>query len=293
MTTESRHPATRDLDRMSALDLVALMNAEDAVAVAAVKTVLPVIARAIDAVAARMHKGGRLIYVGAGTSGRLGVLDAVECRPTFSVPQGLVIGLIAGGEAALTRSVEGAEDDAERGRDDVRSLTPRAEDSVVGIAASGRTPYVLGALAAARSAKALTIALVCNASSPVAAQADLALEAIVGPEVLTGSTRLKSGTATKLICNMLSTGVMVRLGKCYENLMVDVQASNDKLRARARGIVAAATGLDSAAAAALLARCGGEVKTAIVAALRHIEPEPARAALVTSGGRVRQALTQG
>ena len=279
MTTESRHPATRELDRMSALDLVALMNAEDAVAVAAVQAVLPVIARAIDAVAARMQKGGRLIYVGAGTSGRLGVLDAVECRPTFSVPEGLVIGLIAGGEAALTRAVEGAEDDAERGRDDVSRLVPRSEDSVVGIAASGRTPYVLGALSAAKSVKALTIALVCNPGSAVAAQADLALEAIVGPEVLTGSTRLKSGTATKLICNMLSTGVMVRLGKCYENLRVDVQASNDKLRARARGIVAAATGLDTEAAAALLARCGGEVKTAIVAAL------------VASGGRVRQALT--
>jgi N-acetylmuramic acid 6-phosphate etherase len=290
MTTEARHPATRDLDRWSAAEFVAAMHREDQEAVAAVGRVLPQISRAIDAVALRMERGGRLIYVGAGTSGRLGVLDAVECRPTFSVPDGVVIGLIAGGAPALTRAVEGAEDSADVGRQDLDQLGPRADDSVVGIAASGRTPYVLGALTRARAAGALTVGLVCNAGSPVATQAELALEVIVGPEVLTGSTRLKAGTATKLVCNMLSTGVMVRLGKCYENLMVDVQATNDKLRARAKRIVAQATGLEEAEAAALLARCGGEVKTAIVAARRGLDPAPARAALVAARGFVRRAL---
>lgn len=290
LATEKRNDATHDLDRMAPGELVLAMHREDKAAVAAVTSALPAVAHAIEAVLARMERGGRLFYVGAGTSGRLGVLDAVECKPTFSVAEGVVVGVIAGGEPALTRAVEGAEDDAARGHADLMAHDVRADDSVVGITASGRTPYVLGALRAAREVSALPIALVCSPDSPVAAAATIAIEILVGPEVLTGSTRLKAGTATKLVCNMLSTGVMVRLGKCYENLMVDLQASNEKLRARAVRIVAQATKLPIEQAVALLARCGGEVKTTIVAALGGVEPEPARAALVASGGRVREAL---
>lgn len=290
LSTEQRNDATTGLDGMQPEELVAAMHREDCVAVAAMGPALPKVAQAIAAIAARMQRGGRLVYVGAGTSGRLGVLDAVECRPTFSVPDGLVVGLIAGGARALTEAVEGAEDDVDLGATDVAALGLRAEDSVVGIAASGRTPYVVGALRAARAASALTVALVCTEASPVAAIADIAVEVVVGPEVLTGSTRLKAGTATKLACNMLSTGVMVRLGKCYENLMVDVQASNDKLRLRARRIVAQATRRSEADAATLLARCAGEVKTAIVAGLAGVEPARAREALGRHGGRVRAAL---
>ncbi len=288
--TEARNPRTKDLDTMSALALVRAMNAEDAVAVAAVERALPEVAMAIEAIAERMARGGRLIYVGAGTSGRLGILDAVECRPTFSVPDGVVVGLIAGGEAAILRAVEGAEDSPAQGAAAVRGLGARGDDTVVGIAASGRTPYVIGALDAARAAGALTIALACTPGAVIAEHADLGIELLVGPEVLTGSTRLKAGTATKLVLNMLSTGVMAALGKCYENLMVDVQASNDKLRARARRVVAQAAGLDEVAAGQLLARCGGEVKTAVVAARRGLDPEQARAALAAGGGRVRAAL---
>jgi len=292
-TTESRNPATSDLDRMSPLEVVTAMHVEDGAAVRAVGAVLPEVARAVEAIAERMRRGGRLVYAGAGTSGRLGVLDAVECPPTFSTPPGRVVGLIAGGTPALTRAVEGAEDDEGAGRADVAGLSLGARDALVGIAASGRTPYVLGALHEARARGALTVALVCNAGTPAAAAADLVIAPLVGPEVLAGSTRLKAGTATKLVCNMLSTAVMVQLGKCYGNLMVDVQASNAKLRARARRIVAAATGLDDGAAAKLLARCGGEVKTAIVAARRGLEPHAARAALAAHGGVVRAALGEG
>lgn len=290
LATEARNQRTLDLDRMAPADIVRAMHAEDLAAVAAVGKVLPAVAEAIAAIEARMARGGRLLYVGAGTSGRLGVLDAVECGPTFSIADGVVAGLLAGGEAALTRSVEGVEDDEARGRADLAARAVGPADSVVGIAASGRTPYVLSALRDARAASAFTVALVCSPQSPLAAAAELAIEVLVGPEVLTGSTRLKAGTATKLVLNMLSTGVMVRLGKCYENLMVDVQASNAKLRARARRIVAQAARLGEADAAVLLQRCGGEVKTAIVAALAGLEPEAARAALARSGFRVRAAL---
>lgn len=288
--TEARNPRTTELDTMSPLALVRAMNAEDGVAVAAVERALPQVAMAIEAVAERMARGGRLIYLGAGTSGRLGILDAVECRPTFSVPEGVVVGLIAGGEGAILRAVEGAEDSPTQGAADLQRLAVSEADSVVGIAASGRTPYVLGALDAARAVGALTIALACTEHAEIARRADLGIELVVGPEVLTGSTRLKAGTATKLVLNMLSTGVMAQLGKCFENLMVDVQASNEKLRARARRIVAQASGLDEPAAGELLARCAGEVKTAIVAARRSLTPEAARAVLHAVGGRVRAAL---
>ncbi|MEZ5962813.1 MAG: N-acetylmuramic acid 6-phosphate etherase [Planctomycetota bacterium] len=290
LATEERNPATTGLDRMTPTEFVAVAHREDRAAVAAVERALPQVARAIAAVAERMQRGGRLIYVGAGTSGRLGVLDAAECPPTFSVGDGVVCGVIAGGERAFTKAVEGAEDDAQLGADDLQRLAVSADDCVVGITASGRTPYVLGALRAARAAGALTLGLVCSHGSAVAAAADIGLEVLVGPEILTGSTRLKAGTATKLVLNMLSTGVMVQLGKCYENLMVDVQASNDKLRARARRIVAQATGRDEGAAATLLAQCGGEVKTAIVVGLAGVDPARARAALQRHGGRVRAAV---
>ncbi len=290
LTTEARNPRTRDLDAMAPLQLAQAMHREDAAAVAAVEAVLPTVAAAIEAIAARMQRGGRLIYIGAGTSGRLGVLDAVECRPTFSAPEGLVVGVIAGGEPALVRAAEGIEDRAADGAADVARLDLTAQDTVVGIAASGRTPYVVGALVHARAAGSLCVALVCNAGSAVAAAADLAIEPVVGAEALTGSTRLKAGTATKLVLNMLSTGVMASLGKCYENLMVDVQATNDKLRARAKRIVAQATSLPAERAAALLSQCQGEVKTAIVAGLGGVTAEVARTALVAQGHSVRRAL---
>jgi N-acetylmuramic acid 6-phosphate etherase len=290
LTTEARNPASRDLDRLSTLEFVRLMNAEDSAAVAAVGRAGEAIARAIDAAASRLARGGRLIYAGAGTSGRLGLLDAVECAPTFNVPDGRVIGLIAGGERAFVKAVEGAEDSAELGAADLAALGLNTADVVVGIAASGRTPYAIGALRHARTCGALTIALACNAGSAIAALADHALEVVTGPEVLTGSTRLKAGTAQKLVLNLLSTGVMVRLGKTYGNLMVDVQATNAKLLARSRRIVAQATGLDAGAAARALEAAAGEVKTAIVAVRLGLDPSQARVRLAAAAGRVREAL---
>jgi N-acetylmuramic acid 6-phosphate etherase len=290
LTTEAHNPRTQELDAMSTLAMVTAMNDEDRHVADVVRTQLPRIAAAIDAIAQRMHKGGRLVYCGAGTSGRLGVLDAAECVPTFSAAPGQVVGLIAGGPGALLQAVEGAEDDAELGARDIRGLAPGAKDVVVGIAASGRTPYVLGALRAARDAGALTVAVVCNAGSPVAAAAELPVEVATGPEVLTGSTRLKAGTATKLVLNMLSTGAFVRLNKVYGNLMVDLQATNEKLKARAVRIVADAAACKADAAAELLRACDGEVKAAIVAHRKNVAPHVARTLLFTHDGSVRAAL---
>jgi N-acetylmuramic acid 6-phosphate etherase len=290
LTTEAQNPRTAELDAMSTLDLVQAMNHEDYTVAAAVQRVLPAIAKAVDGVAERMHKGGRLVYTGAGTSGRLGVLDAAECPPTFSADPQQVLGLIAGGPRAFLAAVEGAEDSQEQGKDDLRRIDVGPKDSVVGIAASGRTPYVLGALAHAKQAGALTIAVVCNAGSAVAAAAELPIEVVTGPEVLTGSTRLKAGTATKMVLNMLSTGAFVRLHKVYGNLMVDLQATNDKLRARSVRIVATAAGVPIEAAAERLRACDGEVKAAIVALVKKVEPAVARTLLFTHDGSVRQAL---
>lgn len=290
LTTEARNPRTQDLDAMTTLEMVTAMNDEDRLVAEAVRAQLPRIAAAIDALAERMHKGGRLIYAGAGTSGRLGVLDAAECPPTFSADPGQVIGLIAGGPGALLQAVEGAEDDPELAAADLRALAIGPKDTVVGIAASGRTPYVLGALRAARQAHALCVAVVCNAGSAVAAAADHAIEVVTGPEVLTGSTRLKAGTATKMVLNMLSTGAFVRLHKVFGNLMVDLQATNDKLKARALRIVEQAVGCTPAAAAELLASCDGEVKAAIVVGRKHVAPPVARTLLFTHDGSVREAL---
>jgi len=289
-TTETRNPATLELDTVSTLEMVRMMNAEDARIAPAIGAALPEVAAAIDRIAERMRAGGRLIYMGAGTSGRLGVLDASECPPTFNTPPGLVIGLIAGGPDALTRAIEGAEDDREAGARDIVACAVTAQDSVVGIASSGSTPYVLGGLAEARERGALTIGLTCNRPAPIERHADMTIAVIVGPEVLTGSTRLKAGSAQKMVLNMLSTGVMVRLGKTFGNLMVDVRASNAKLRRRARRIVAQACGIDEDAAAAALVACDDEVKTAIVAVLNDVDTALARRQLARHGGVVREAL---
>ena len=290
LATEARNPRTTELDALSTLDLVTAMNDEDRTVADAVQRELPRIAAAVDAIAARMHKGGRLFYVGAGTSGRLGVLDAVECPPTFSATTEQVQGLIAGGAGAFLQAVEGAEDSTTLGPADLQARGLGGKDVVVGIAASGRTPYVLGALAYAKSVGALTVAVCCNAGSPVAAAAELPIEAVTGPEVLTGSTRLKAGTATKLVLNMLSTGAFVRLNKVYGNLMVDVQTTNAKLKARAVRIVAEAVACNETLAQQLLDQCDGEVKAAIVVGRKRVAPAVARTLLLTHDGSVRDAL---
>jgi N-acetylmuramic acid 6-phosphate etherase len=290
LLTEALNPATQHIDTLSTLEMVACINAEDARVAAAVAAELPAIAHAIDAIAERMRRGGRLIYLGAGTSGRLGVLDASECPPTFGTPPELVVALIAGGARAITQAVEGAEDDAEMGAADIASLNVAAPDSVVGIAASGRTPYVIGGLQEARQRGALTISLACNRPAPIEELADIHIAPIVGPEVVSGSTRLKAGSAQKMTLNMLSTGVMIRLGKTFGNLMVDVQATNAKLRQRARRIVAEACQISLEQAAAALEACDGEVKTAILATLANISPAEARQRLAAADGVIRAAL---
>ncbi|HEV2237340.1 MAG TPA: N-acetylmuramic acid 6-phosphate etherase [Ktedonobacterales bacterium] len=288
--TEQANPATARLDQMSALELARAMNAEDARVAPAVARELEPIARAIEAVTARLRSGGRLIYLGAGTSGRLGVLDASECPSTFSTPPDLVIGCLAGGADALAVAADEVEDRAESGAADVARLGVTGRDALVGISASGRTPYVLGGLGAARQRGALTIGLACNAGGPLAALCDVVIAPCVGPEVVAGSTRLKAGTAQKMVLNMLSTGVMVALGKTYGNLMVDVRPTNAKLRLRALRIVTEATGLDEPAAARLLRACGDETRTAILCALAGIAPDAARARLTAHGGVIRAAL---
>src|SRR5262245_45665200 len=249
------------------------MNAEDAKVIPAVASQAEAIARAVEIIADRLRRGGRLVYLGAGTSGRLGVLDAAECPPTFSSPPGQVVGLIAGGPAALTQAVEGAEDHPEFAARGLEAIGFGAGDVLVGIATSGRTPYVQGGIRYARRLGAYTIGLSCNPDSELLSLVDLAITPVVGPEVLTGSTRLKAGTATKLVLNLLSTGAMVHLGKAYGNLMVDLRATNSKLRARTNRIVRQLTGLTEAEAAELLQQCGGELKTALVARLANVTPE--------------------
>jgi N-acetylmuramic acid 6-phosphate etherase len=289
--TEQRNPATMDLDRMSALEIVTVMNAEDAKVARAVEDVLPQIARAVELIVQRLADGGRLLYVGAGTSGRLGVLDASECVPTFSVPPTMVQGLIAGGKQALTSSVEEAEDDREAGARAVREeARATSRDVVVGIAASGRTPYVVGALQAARSVGAVAVALACTTGSPLAQAADVAIELLVGPEVLTGSTRLKAGTAQKMALNMLSTAAMIRLGKAYQNLMVDLKATNSKLRARARWIVRTVTGCSEEEAGRLLSGTGYRVKPALVMAVAAVNRQEAERRLEVARGWVGRAI---
>ncbi|WP_327306052.1 N-acetylmuramic acid 6-phosphate etherase [Streptomyces sp. NBC_01298] len=292
LTTEAFRPELAEIDRLPTLEIARLMNAEDATVPAAVAGELETIAAAIDGIAERMARGGRLIYAGAGTAGRMGVLDASECPPTFNTDPSEVIGLIAGGPSAMVKAVEGAEDSRELAAEDLTELALTAEDTVIGISASGRTPYAIGAVEFARERGALTVGLSCNAGSALAAAADHGIEVVVGPELLTGSTRLKAGTAQKLVLNLISTLTMIRLGKTYGNLMVDMRSSNEKLRARARRIVSLATGAPDAEIEAALTASDGEVKQAILVILGGVDGPTAAELLTASQGHLRAALTQ-
>ena len=290
MTTERRNAATMDLDVMTPLEIATVMNQEDRNVPLAIEKALPQIAQTIAAVEEAFRQGGRLFYIGAGTSGRLGVLDASECPPTFGVPAEMVVGLIAGGDRALRFPIEGAEDDREMCVNDLKERGLCAKDVLVGIAASGRTPYVLGGLEYAKSLGCKTAAIACNSGSEVGKAAHIAIEVEVGPEVLTGSTRLKSGTAQKLIVNMISTGAMVRIGKAYKNLMVDVLQSNEKLQVRAENIVMEATGVERPDARKTIDAADGSVKTAITMILAGCGKAEALALLEAHGGKVRDAV---
>jgi N-acetylmuramic acid 6-phosphate etherase len=299
LTTESRNLNSEHIDEVSTLEMLTIINQEDATVAAAVATQLAAIATAVDAIAERFGQGGRLFYIGAGTSGRLGVLDASECPPTFSVPPALVQGLIAGGDNSLRNSAEHAEDSPEDGAADLKAAgfgianaadsSAPTPDVLVGIAASGRTPYVLGALLHARSLGAFTVGLSCVDGSPVTKIVDLAITPVTGPEVITGSTRMKAGTATKLVLNMISTGVMVRTGAVYGNLMVNVKPTNDKLIDRAHRIIMAATGCDRYAATRLLIE-GGSVKVAIAMQELSLPRGAAEERLASAGGNLSKAL---
>lgn len=290
LLTEQRNENSLHLDELAPLEIVELMNKEDAKVIGAVKAVLPTIAKAVEVIVASLRQGGRLFYIGAGTSGRLGVLDASECPPTFSVPPNLVVGLIAGGDSALRTAVEGAEDSLTRAEKELQVYSFNSKDVLVGLAASGRTPYVLGGLKYAKTLGCPTIAISCTPQAAISQAADIAIEALVGPEVLTGSTRLKSGTAQKLILNMLSTATMVQLGKCYKNLMVDVQPTNEKLRTRAENIVMEVTGLARAEARRALEKTNGNVKLALVMELKSCDLETAQKSLEQAGDRIAEAL---
>lgn len=290
MSTEARNPASAELDKLNSLAIVSLINQADHTVAAAIAPCLPAVARAVDAIVQAFACGGRLIYLGAGTSGRLGILDAAECPPTFSVPANQVIGLIAGGTTAIQQAVEGAEDSPELAVEELTAVNFGPDDVLVGIAASGRTPYVLGALAYGRKLGATTVAISCNASGPILAAADIAICAEVGPEVLTGSTRMKAGTAQKMLLNMLSTAAMVRSGKVYQNLMVDLHASNQKLEARAVRIVMQATDCDSVTANAALLQAGMSAKLAILLILTGQDLASCQQALADSNGFVSKAL---
>ncbi|MEV6577513.1 N-acetylmuramic acid 6-phosphate etherase [Streptomyces sp. NPDC051582] len=290
LTTEVFRPELAEIDRQSTLDIARTMNAEDAGVPAAVAAQLPRIAAAIDAIAPRMARGGRLVYAGAGTAGRMGVLDASECPPTFNTDPAQVVGLIAGGPGAMVRSVEGAEDSKELAAEDLTVLDVGPDDTVVGVSASGRTPYAIGAVEYARTRGALTVGLSCNSGSALAAAAEHGIEVVTGPELLTGSTRLKAGTAQKLVLNLISTITMIRLGKTYGNLMVDLRASNEKLRARSRRIVALATGAPDEEIEAALDATGGEVKQAVLVLLGGVDGPAAAELLTAAHGHLREAL---
>ena len=290
MSTETRNQNTMNLDIMSPLEVVTVMNQEDAKVPAAITPALPNIAQCVTWAIESIEAGGRIIYMGAGTSGRLGVLDAVECPPTFGVAPEVVVGLIAGGEKAFVKAVEGAEDSRELGRQDLIDINLEKRDIVIGIAASGRTPYVLGGLAYAQEVGCHTVGISCNPGSAVGAAAELAIEVVPGPECLTGSTRLKSGTCQKLILNMISTATMVGCGKAYQNLMVDVMQTNEKLVVRAQNIVMEATGCEREIAAEKIAIAGGNAKTAITMILADCGLEEAKERLAKAKGHVREAI---
>lgn len=288
--TEKVNPETARIDEEDSLGIVSLMNAQDALVAEAVKKELPQIAKAVDMIVRQLERGGRLIYQGSGTSGRLGVLDAVECPPTFGVDSGLVVGLISGGPNAFVKAVEGAEDDREAGATDLKALKLNEKDALVGIAASGRTPYVLGGMEYALSQGAAVIGLACTSGAALREFAQVMIAPLCGPEAITGSTRLKSGTAQKMVLNMLSTAAMVRLGKVYGNLMVDVKATNAKLRQRAVNILTRATGIGEEEAKHALEQAGGSCKIAIVSVKTGLNRADTEALLIKARGRVAEAL---
>lgn len=290
MITEGRNPASQNIDELSTEAMLRVINDEDKKVALAVEAIVPQIAAAVDAICAAFQAGGRLIYCGAGTSGRLGILDASECPPTFGTPREQVIGLIAGGHTAILQAVENAEDNREQGAQDLKDIHFSRHDVLVGIAASGRTPYVLGALAYANELGATTVSLTCNPGSAMSQVAAIALTPVVGPEVVTGSSRMKAGTAQKLVLNMLTTGSMIRSGKVYGNLMVDVEATNQKLVQRQVNIVMQATDCGEATASAALTACGGHCKTAILMVLTDLAADEAKALLSQHQGFIRQAL---
>lgn len=290
MTTEQRNPCSLNIDCMTAIDIVQLINQEDLLVAKAVEKCLPHIAEAVEKIEHAFTNGGRLVYIGAGTSGRLGVLDASECPPTYGVPPEMVVGIIAGGERALRHPVEGAEDNYEQGKADLQAVDFCEKDVLVGIAASGRTPYVIGALEYAKSLGAITVSIASNAGCAMSQIADIAIETVVGAEVLTGSSRMKSGTAQKLVLNMLTTASMIRIGKCYQNLMVDVQASNEKLKARAVKIVMEATDCTKETAETTLLQAGNHAKLAILMILANVDKTQAEKMLSENQGKLRQAL---
>ncbi|MDC2825603.1 N-acetylmuramic acid 6-phosphate etherase [Rodentibacter pneumotropicus] len=290
LITEQRNPRSMNIDQLSALEIVTLMNQEDRQVPLAIEAVLPQIAQAVETIVSAFQQGGRLIYLGAGTSGRLGVLDASECPPTFGVSDEMVKGIIAGGKFAIRYPVEGAEDNQSAAIDDLCAIKFSAQDVLVGIAASGRTPYVLSALNYAKQLGAITISIASNPHSAMAQIADIAIDTVVGAEILTGSSRLKSGTAQKLVLNMLTTASMILLGKCYENLMVDVQASNEKLKARAIRIVMQATDCDKTIAEKNLILAKQNAKLAIMMILNGLDKNEAQALLDKEKGHLRKAL---
>jgi N-acetylmuramic acid 6-phosphate etherase len=290
MQTEQINPRSLNIDRAPTLDILRLMNDEDATVPAVVRDAIPAIARAVDVIVARMERGGRLLYSGAGTSGRMAFIDAAECVPTFNTDPNLVVALMAGGERAFRRAVEGAEDNRAAGGADLLAHNPTAVDSVIGIAASGRTPYVLGAIDAAKSVGAATIGIACSAPSAVLDAVEYPIAAVTGAEVIAGSTRLKAGTAQKLILNMISTATMIRLGKVYRNRMVDVQTTNEKLVRRARLMVADLVGVSEDDAARLMEQSGGEVKTAIAIGLLGIPADEARERITLARGRLGSVI---
>ena len=290
LLTEQSNPASAGIDALPTIDVLAIINQEDGKIAAAVAAEIPRISQAVDRIVDRVRSGGRLFYIGAGTSGRLGVLDAAECPPTFQVPADLVQGIMAGGEAALARATEASEDDPEIGRRDLTARGFIGKDVLVGIAASGRTPYVLGAVEEANRLGALTVGISCTPDSPLSLLANIAITPLTGPEVVAGSTRMKAGTATKLVLNMMSTAVMIRLGYVYGNLMVNVQPRNTKLEDRARRIIAASAAVSYERASGLLVEAGGDVRVAILMARLALDRGSAEARLAGAGGRLSEAL---
>lgn len=292
LVTESRNQASENIDVLSTIEMLTVINKEDQKVALAVEAILPQIAEVVDAIAIAFQSGGRLIYTGAGTSGRLGILDASECPPTYGSNPDLVVGLIAGGHQAILKAVENAEDNRELGASDLQDLGLNEKDVVVGIAASGRTPYVLGAMEYAKSVGATVATLSCNPNSPMTELADINMTPVVGPEVVTGSSRMKAGTAQKLVLNMLTTGAMIRTGKVFGNLMVDVEATNAKLVQRQKNIVIEATGCQETEAAEALSHCDNHCKTAILMVLSGLDAKSAKAKLAKYNGFIRNALSE-